>query len=460
MFNDHKIVLGFAPTRRRMYDPCFATENKKSVQQKVKELCDSETEIVDIDWLNEEGILIDVDDVAKVAAHFKAKGVDALFMPHCNYGTEEVVAMLGKKMGVPFLLYGPRDAAPPSEGGRVRQTDTQCGLFPSSKALQRYGVTFTYIENSPVDSKIFADGFDHFIRTAAVVKKTRGMRVGMMNARPKPFLCVMHNEAELLEKFGIEIVPLTAHDIIDKMNEFIEKRPDEVRAVLDEISGQADVSRANPEAFKKSAALRLAMLDAARAHNLEAVGSECWTVFPKASGFVPCAAFGDITNCGLPTGCETDVLCAVTMAMLLAASRGKGKPFCADLTVRHPSDDNAELLWHCGPFPVGGATEKQRPCIVEDKGWWEMAHGAMTISRLDSLGGVYSMLAGEGKAVEGPPTNGTYSWLKVDDWPEWEKKIMYGPYIHHVAGMHGHWGCVLEEAGRYLGFNVDRLGGK
>jgi len=456
MYNDYKLTLGFAPTRRRMYDPAHALENKRQVFNRIKSISDGTVEIVDIDWLNDEGLLIDVADVQKVAAYFQLKNVDALFMPHCNYGTEEVVAMLGRKLDVPFLLYGPRDAAPPADGARVRQTDSQCGLFPSSKALQRYGVPFTYIENSPVDSDIFADGYDLFTRAALVVKKTRGMRVGMMNMRPKPFLCVMFNEAELLEQFGIEVVPLNAVDIVARMNELMKDCPGEINAVKNEIAGKMDLKRAASGAVEKTAALRLAMLEAAAEHDLEAIGSECWTVFPKAMDFMPCAAFGDVTDCGLPMGCETDVLCAVTMAMLLAASRGKHKPFCADLTIRHPDDDNTELLWHCGPFPVSGAAKDARPEMNGSAGWWEMARGPMTISRLDSLNGVYSILAGEGAAVDGPPTNGTYSWFQVDNWPRWEKNIMYGPYIHHVAGIHGHWADVLEEAARYLGVGVDR----
>ena len=458
MYNDNKIVLGFAPTRRRMYNESYALENKRLIAEKVKTLCDEDVEIVDIDWLNEEGILIDVEDVAPVANCFKSKNINALFMPHCNYGTEEVVAMLGRHMSVPFLLYGPRDAAPPAEGTRVRQTDTQCGLFPSSKALQRYKVPFTYIENSPVNSETFAKGFDNFLRAALVVKKTRNMRVGVLNMRPKPFLCVMYNEAELLEKFGIEVVPVTAAEITATVENLLDKHPDRVQAVMDEISSQMAVDKAAPGTFEKAAAFRIAVLDVAKRHNLDAMGSECWSVFPRSLGFVPCSAFGDIINCGLPIGCETDVMCAITMAMLSAASRGKGKPFCADLTLRHPEDDNTELLWHCGPFPITGAKHDSGPRLMDNaKGWWEMAHGDMTIARLDGLDGKYSLLSGEGKSVDGPPTNGTYSWFKVDHWPTWEKKIIYGPYIHHVAGMHGHCSDVLEEACRYLGFDIDRV---
>ena len=55
---------------------------------------------------------------------------------------------------------------------------------------------------------------------------------------------------------------------------------------------------------------------------------------------------------GLPLACETDVNGAVTMAILRACSLYEDVEFLADLTIRHPENDNAELLWHCGPFPL------------------------------------------------------------------------------------------------------------
>jgi hypothetical protein len=47
-------------------------------------------------------------------------------------------------------------------------------------------------------------------------------------------------------------------------------------------------------------------------------------------------------------------------------------------------------------------------------------------------------------------TGGTYLWLKVQSWPQWEHKLVKGPYIHHVVGVHGHCGEILAEACRYL----------
>ena len=42
--------------------------------------------------------------------------VDALFFPHCNFGSEGVVGQVAAALNVPVLLYGPRDDAPALDG--------------------------------------------------------------------------------------------------------------------------------------------------------------------------------------------------------------------------------------------------------------------------------------------------------------------------------------------------------
>ena len=78
----------------------------------------------------------------KIAAKFKAEGVDGLFLPHCNFGTEYLCARLAKELDVPVLLWGPLDERPEADGTRLR--DTQCGLFATGKVLRRFQVPFTY----------------------------------------------------------------------------------------------------------------------------------------------------------------------------------------------------------------------------------------------------------------------------------------------------------------------------
>ena len=142
-----KIKLGIAPTRRFCFSKEDAHRFKDIVLEKMRS-CGS-IEVVDIEDVNEEGLLYDsVEDIETIADKFIAAKVDALFFPHCNFGTEDAVAKVAKKVGKPVLLWGPRDEDPLPDGSRLR--DTQCGLFATGKILRRFNVKFTYIPNCTI----------------------------------------------------------------------------------------------------------------------------------------------------------------------------------------------------------------------------------------------------------------------------------------------------------------------
>ena len=84
------------------------------------------------------------------------------------------------------------------------------------------------------------------------------------------------------------------------------------------------------------------------------------------------------------------------------------------------------------------------------RGWLELEHGDFTIGRLDSLNGQYSMFASDGQIVDGPKINGSLRLVRGGQLAPLGKNIIYGPYVHHIAGIHGHWAEVLEEACKYV----------
>ncbi len=89
-------------------------------------------------------------------------------------------------------------------------------------------------------------------------------------------------------------------------------------------------------------------------------------------------------------------------------------------------------------------------------GQYEIKGGDLTMVRLGASEGKYTLLAEEVKGCDGPVTNGNYVWVETDNWVELEKKFIYGPYIHHVAGIHGKWKNVLREALKYIeGIELD-----
>jgi len=444
------IKIGYVPIRKFVFSIKDAIYYKKLIEKKLVEL---KINFVNIDKITDDGLLYKNEDVNKVVNFLKKEKVDAIFCPHCNFGTEDVAGILGKKMDVPYLLWGPRDEAPLKDGTRLR--DTQCGLFATSKILNRLNVPFTYIPNCRVDDKMFENGIKDFIRTVGVVKAFKNLKIGQIGQRVDFFWSVMINEAELLEKFGIQIVPISIIDIINeiKKRETSNNIKKEAKFLKEKVN-----FKMSDRLINRIAALKITLLELVKKHSLTSIAIKCFPEFQTELGIMVCFANAELMNLGIPVSCETDIHGAITLSILNGASLNETPSFLGDLTIRHPENDNAELLWHCGPFPLSLADTKVcKPYIgkhfifpTTGSCHWKIKGGNITISRFDGLNGNYSLAIGEAKGVEGPYTRGTYLWFEVNDWIKWEKKFIYGPYIHHVGCVHGSYSNILNEACKYI----------
>ena len=148
--------------------------------------------------------------------------------------------------------------------------------------------------------------------------------------------------------------------------------------------------------------------------------------------------------------CEADIHGAITCALLMCASRGKDKPTFGEFTVRHPENKNAELLWHCGPFPYSVKDENSKAKLFNTKPSFKARDGEYTIARFQGDGGNYTLLGGKYHTVEGPHTFGTYMWAEFKDLSKVEKKLIEGPYIHHMAEVYGSYSDILEEFCKFI----------
>ena len=231
----YKIILGYAPTTRGGWPYEAVAGAEKAVRAKVDELVEKfgDVELVDISEVATYGMVWNKDEIQNIVDYLVAKKVDALFIPHCNFGEEEAVAKVAKGVNRPVLLWGPRDPEP--EGEAFRPYDAQCGMFATSKALASYKVPFTYLENCAVDSPVLEKGLDAFIRVASVVKSIRGMRVGQLGVRPRPFLSMKINESELLQKFGIEITSVWPEEIESAVKKLMEEKDPEIARRVEEL---------------------------------------------------------------------------------------------------------------------------------------------------------------------------------------------------------------------------------
>ena len=210
--NGVTIKLGYAPTRRSIFSAPDAIKYRGLTKEKLLEMG---VELVDIEDINSEGLLYDDGDVAPILEKFRREGVNGLFVPHCNFGTEYVVARLAKALNVPVLLWGPRDERPDENGVRLR--DSQCGLFATGKVLRRFQVPFTYMTNCRISDPEFERGVRDFLAVCNVVRVFRGIRILQIAPRPFDFWSTMCNEGELLEKFNIQLAPIPMPELTEEV---------------------------------------------------------------------------------------------------------------------------------------------------------------------------------------------------------------------------------------------------
>ena len=448
-----RIKIGFLPTRRSIFSAPDAIKYANLTRKRLEELG---IEFVDITDVNEEGLFYDEADREKIQEKFRTEKVKGIFMPHCNFGTEYVCARLAKEMNLPVLLWGPRDERPDEDGIRLR--DSQCGLFATGKVLRRFRVPFTYMTNCRLTDPEFERGIRNFLAVCNVVDMFRHTRILQIAPRPFDFWSTMCNEGELLEKFNIQLSPIPMPELTAEMKK-VKEEGLEVEKVVAYCMDKMCV-KIKPEELVNVAALKVAMKNLADKYGCNAIAIQCWNALQGEIGIMPCAANSLLNEEGIPVVCETDIHGAITAVLVEAAGMDENRSFFADWTVRHPDNENGELLQHCGPWPISVAREKPvigYPLAFDYPGAVEAQakSGDMTLVRFDGDNGEYSLLLGNAKGVEGPYTKGTYVWVEVENLKRLEAKLVEGPYIHHCVGIHQDVVPVLYEACKYMGITPD-----
>ncbi len=458
---DYKVKIGLVPMRRNTTDRPRGTfltwysaeqRGERFVKYIEENFTSDIVSFVDSKGLGHKDLIYDDKSAEDIVKRFKDSDVDAVFIINCNFGNEEAAADIAKELGKPVLLWAPLDDEYYVDG--MRPTDSQCGLFGISRQMQRFHIPFSHLPCCRVESDEFKEGFLSFVRVACMVKNFKGLRIGQVGARPAPFFSVIWNEGELMEKFGIKIIPINFAIIEQRMNAVLEEKPAEMKEVEEYIKNNYTLDDLTPPYIERMAAMTVMYKRLFEEFNLDAISAECWTATPiMFDGLAPCTVYGLLNDMGYLISCESDMHCLMTMTLLKCATLGEGKPLFGEFTVRHPENKNAELLWHCGPFPLSQKAESgidSEARLVNQRSWFRAKDGTYTVARIDQESGNYMILPLVGKTTEGPQTHGTYIWAEFDNLQRIEDRLLDGPYIHHFVEIEGDYTKELKEFCKYF----------
>ena len=458
---DYKVKIGLVAMRRNTTDRPRGTfltwysaeqRGKKFVNYIEENFKTENVSFVDNKGIGHEDLVFDDKSAEEVVERFKKEKVDAVMIINCNFGNEEAAADIVKALGKPALLWAPLDDEYYVDG--MRPTDSQCGLFGVSRQMQRYHLPFSHLPCCRVESDEFKEGFESFVRVACMVKNFTGLRIGQIGSRPYPFFSVIWNEGELMEKFGVKITALNFAIIEDRMKQAGEKYPDEIKEIEEYILKNYTLDDLTPKYVNGMATMVVMYKKLFEEYNLDVISAECWTATPVMfDGLAPCTVYGILNDMGYMISCESDMHCALTMVLLKSATLGKGKPLFGEFTVRHPENKNAELLWHCGPFPLSQKAESgidSTARLVNQRSWFRAKDGTYTVARMDQESGDYMILPLVCHTTPGPQTHGTYIWGEFEDLQKVEDRLIDGPYIHHFVEIEGDYRKEINEFCKYF----------
>jgi L-fucose isomerase-like protein len=409
-------------------------------------------------------------DSEKCAALFKAHAeeIDGILVTLPNFGEERGVADAVRLSGldVPVLVQ-----ATPDEVGKMTiadRRDSFCGKMSSCNNLRQYGIRYTLTTRHTValSSESFRQDLRQFAATCRVVRGLRGVRIGVLGARPAAFITVRYSE-KLLEKAGISVESLDLSEAFGRAGRLSDDDA-RVKAKLDEIRAYTPTEGVPDDALIKMAKFALVMADWIAEQELAATAVQCWTSMEEFFGVVPCTVMSMLSNALIPSACETDITGAIGMLAMALAS---GKPSALlDWNNNYGDDPNKGVIFHCSNLPKAFFTDIKMDYqeIIAGSVGKENTYGTVvgrilpqvpfTYCRVstDDERGVIRAYLGEGQLTDDPlETFGGYGVIEIPSFQRLLHYICENGYEHHVAANLSQCAAAVNEAlSKYMGWDV------
>lgn len=413
-------------------------------------------------------------DAQKCADLFRenASRIDGILVTLPNFGDERAVAnsLRWSGLDVPILVHAFNDN--PSIMTIRDRRDSFCGKMSVCNNLRQYGIPFTLTRRHTdiPGSQTFLQDIQDFVATCRVRRALKNLRIGALGARPTAFNTVRYSE-KLLEQSGISIETLDLFELfgwIDQMKD--DSAP--VQAKLKEISEYVVAKGIPSPALMKMAKFGVAVDQWMKQTRLNATAIQCWTAMEEFFGVVPCTLMSMMSNLGLSSACEVDIMGTVAMYVMAQASR---KPSAlVDWNNNYGEDPDKGVVFHCSNLPKDLFVDQGEGKPVMD--YQEIIAGTVgkentygtIVGRVKAAGFTYLRVStddaagkirayiGEGELTNDPlKTFGGYGVVRIPNFQKLLRYICQNGFEHHVAINPTRISAGVKEAlGNYLGWDI------
>ncbi|OGV67724.1 MAG: hypothetical protein A3K19_10825 [Lentisphaerae bacterium RIFOXYB12_FULL_65_16] len=402
--------------------------------------------------------LVFTDAEARDLCHeFKRAEVDAVILHFVTFSLGDITPAVAVDMPVPLILFANPEPTP--DGGRLK-ANSFCAANMNAHALWRMRRPYAYLHGAPEE---LGELFAVQARALACAASLRRSRIGLVGGRVPGFYTSNFDEMALRRVFGVDVKVLDILEVVEEAKRLpVESVDAAVAGVRDSAACASDVSA---EEVRQAAALLTAFRGMATKYHLDAFAVRCWPEFSDYFGIGPCAVMGSLTETGLVTSCEGDVLGALTM--LIEQRLSSAMPFFADL-ISFDERANSAVLWHCGAAAPSLCADFARTALrkhsVIDGGDrkgvvrdFPLRPGRITLARVsEDRDGGYRLLLAAGTGLETAQIHrGNPLAIQFDcSVKALTDTIIEQGFEHHTVLTHAEIGAELRALCRWLDIRV------
>ena len=343
--------------------------------------------------------VIEQADADKAMAELRAANIDALVVLSGTFALGGLAQRLAQAFpNVPLLLWAWPE--PQEQTGKLR-LNSLVGAHVNASNLYKLGYRPTTLY-AALDDPRAAKTMTRFARAAGIRRDLQQLRVAFVGGHAPGFEDLAVDKFALRRALGVEIIDVGLETIVARARAVAADRVGASKP--DMLKPFADTSEVNETKGDLFTALILAMRDLAAEGKFGAMTLKCWGDLVAAYGIAGCGVVSVLTDMGLFTGCEGDIM--GTLSMLIAKRLTGVPPFLTDF-VSVDEATNTGMLWHGGCAPVSLAREDQPRHLFSHfaagqglTAGFALKPGRVTILRLGDDGQNLRMLATTGQALE------------------------------------------------------------
>jgi len=298
-------ILPVLVCRKEQVKENFMEEKEKQLRENLKFDAQILKEVV----INEEA------DVPLLNEHVAKADVILLYKPHLGLGN--CIAKICE-FGIPIILFN-------NEGMATTPLDALEYIYPREKVW----VAVDYQD------------LNNYLEALSVKKKLGQTKILILNAdysHWERFICRVHGGREAIkEKLGIELEYVKSEDVIRKWENMDENR---VKPIVEKWTREAEkIVEPEEKDLIAVAKLYLVMKDLLKEKNAHAITM----AYGEGPLPVPCFAYTNLRDEGMPSACEADIISLLSMIILNYIAE---KP-CFMGNIFIDATDETLILSHC-----------------------------------------------------------------------------------------------------------------